>query len=334
MEIDMRITRDLLLKLAQDFTQKRLVPDRNVTAAFLVGSLRPEDAPLPPVLDIDLLVIYNGEPPRPREIVKLSNEIHLDVMYENGRDYAQPRELRGAPWRGWMMWDPHLLHQKGRFFEYTQSIVRAQFDDPENVLKRCRAFSIPAREAWNEMIFDPQAASPLKILTAAGNAANALAALAGPPLPERSLLSGFAARAQKLGQPELTGKLLQVITASLDVNLIRHSLPQWEACFLSAAQSPLDVRIHPARLGYYKAAIEAQLTGEMPAAAFWPLLHTWSLSAQSGMTPPEGEAAWQGLLAQIGLDSARTEERIESLDAFLDMVEETFERVSVESGLG
>lgn len=330
----MRITRDILLKLAQDFTQKRLVPDRNVNAAFLVGSVRPEDAPLPSVLDIDLLVIYNGEPPRTREIVKLSNEIHLDVSYENARDYAQPRELRGDPWRGWMMWDPHLLHQKGRFFEYTQSIVRAQFDDPENVLKRCRAFSGPAREAWNEMIFDPQAASPFKILAAAGNAANALATLAGPPLPERSLFFGFPARAETLGLPEMTGKLLQVITTSLDVNLIRHSLPQWEACFLAAAQAPLDLRIHLARLGYYKAAIESQLEGEMPAAAFWPLLHTWALSIQGGMTPPEGEAAWQGFLGQIGLDSAGAGERVEALDAFLDTVEETFERVSVESGLG
>ncbi len=330
----MRITRDTLLKLAQDFTQKRLAPDRNVTAAFLVGSLRPEDAPLPPVLDIDLLVIYNGEPPRPREIVKLSNEIHLDVTYENAKDYAQPRELRGDPWRGWAMWDPHLLHQKGRFFEYTQSIVRAQFDDPENVLKRCRAFAAPAREAWNEMIFDPQAASPLKILTAAANAANALATLAGPPLPERSLFSGFPARAQAVGLPEMTGKLLSIITTSLDVNLIRNALPQWEACFLAAAQAPLDLRIHPARLGYYKAAIEAQLQGEMPAAAFWPLLYIWALSIQGGMTPPEGETAWQGFLGQVGLDSAGAGERLEALDSFLDTLEETLERVAAQSGLG
>lgn len=330
----MRITRDILLKQAKDFTDKRLVPDRNVTAVFLVGSIRPEDAPLPPVLDIDLLVIYNGEPPRPREIVKLSNEIHLDVAYENARDYAQPRELRGDPWHGWMMWDPHLLHQKGRFFEYTQSIVRAQFDEPENIIKRCRAFSVPAREAWNEMIFDPQAASPLKILTAAGNAANALATLSGPPLPERSLLSGFPARAGATGKPELTAQLLRVITANPDENLIRHSLPQWETCFLSAAHAPLDLRIHPARLGYYKAAIEAQLTGEMPAAAFWPLLYTWALSAQSGLLPPESQSAWQEVLAQTGLDSSGTGDRLEALDSFLDAIEETFERISVESGLG
>lgn len=334
MEIDMRITRDILLKLAQDFTQKRLVHDRNVTAVFLVGSVRPEDAQLPPFLDIDLLVIYNGEPPRAREIVKLSNEIHLDVAYESAREYAQPRELRGAPWRGWLMWNPYLLHQKGRFFEYTQSIVRAQFDDPENVLKRCRAFSVPAREAWSEMVFDPQAASPLKILNAAANAANALAALAGPPLPERALFSGFPARANALGRPEMTGKLLQVITSTLDVNLVRASLPHWEACFLAAAQAPLDLRIHPARLGYYKAAIESQLDGEMPAAAFWPLLHTWAMSINSGLTPPEAAAAWQGFLAQIRLDSAGAGERLDALDSFLDLLEETLERVAIESGLG
>ncbi len=330
----MRLTHDILLKQAQDFTQKRLVPDRNVTAVFLVGSVRPEDAPLPAILDIDLLVIYNGEPPRAREIFKLSNEIHLDVVYENAKTYAQPRELRGDPWRGWAMWDPRLLHQKGRFFEYTQSIVRAQFDDPENLLKRCRAYSIPAREAWSEMVFDPASASPLKILTAAGNAANALATLSGPPLPERSLFSGFSARAKALRLPEMTGKLFQVITDSLDVNLIRASLPQWEACFLSAAQAPLDLRIHAARLGYYKSAIESQLAGDVPAAAFWPLLHTWALSIQCGMASPEQQAAWQSFLAHTGLGSDGAGRRIEALDSFIDTVEETLEQVSAESGLG
>ncbi len=329
----MRITRDILLKQAKDFTDKRLAPDRNVTAAFLIGSLRPEETPLSPILDIDLLVIYNGEPPRTREIVKLSNEIHLDVMYENAKTYAQPRELRGDPWRGWQMWDPHLLHQKGRFFEYTQSIVRAQFDDPENILKRCRAFSVPARQAWSEMVFDPETASPLKILAAAGNAANALATLAGPPLPERSLFSNFPARAAALGLPEMTGKLLATITGSLDANLIRQALPAWEACFKAATRAPLDLRIHATRLEYYRNAIESQLKGEMPAAAFWPLLHTWALSMQSGMSSPAEQDAWEGFLRQIGLDPATAGERVEALDTFLDMLEETLEQAAAESGL-
>ncbi|PWH12472.1 MAG: hypothetical protein DDG60_13195 [Anaerolineae bacterium] len=329
----MRITRDTLLKLARDFTEKRLTPDRNVTAVFLVGSVRPEDAALPATLDIDLLVIHNGEPPRTREIVKISNEIHLDISYENIKDYAQPRELRGDPWRGWSMWDPLLLHQKGRFFEYTQSIVRAQFDEPENVLKRCRAFAAPARAAWNEMLFNPPSASPLKLLSATANAANALATLVGPPLTERNLLANFPSRAETLGLPDLTGKLLQVITATFDVQHIRDLLPQWQDCFLAAAQAPFDLRIHPARLSYYKTAIENQINGNFPATAFWLLLYTWALSSTSGFASTENEQAWQHFLSQTGLNSTHITDRLEALDAFLDTVEETLEQVALENGL-
>jgi hypothetical protein len=333
MEIDMRITRDTLLKLAKDFTEKRLVPDRHVTAVFLVGSVRPEDAVLPVVLDVDLLVIYHGEPPRGREIVKLSNEVHLDIVYENAKVYSQPRELRGDPWRGWAMWDPLLLHEKGRFFEYTQAIVRAQFEDVENMLRRSRAFSIPAREAWNEMLFDTDSATPLKVLTAAFNAANAFASLAGAPIAERKLLAEFPARAEALGMPEMTGKLMAVITSSLDANIVRQSLPQWSACFTANAHAPTDPRIHPARLGYYKAAIESQLNGDIPAAAFWPLLYTWALSTESSGAPAGQDPAWTEVCQQVGLGPAEMPARIEALDAFLDSLEETLEQMSTESGL-
>lgn len=329
----MRITRETLLKVARDFTTKRLVPDRNINAVFLVGSVRPEEAALPAVLDIDLLVIYNGEPPRAREVVELSSDVHLDIHYENARHYAQPRELRGDPWRGWAMWDPLLLHQKGHFFEYTQSSVRAQFDEMENVLKRSRVFANQARDAWNTMSLDPQAASPFQILTAAADAANALAALAGPPLTERSLLVGFSARAQALGQPELTGQLLQAMTATPDPSLLQAALPVWESCFQAAAQSPQDVRLHPARLRYYKTAIEAQLQGDLPAAAFWPLLYTGALAAQTKALSPEAQTAWQTVLQQTGLDSMGAADRLHALDVFLDTIEELSDRLAAESGV-
>lgn len=329
----MRITRDTLLKLARDFTGKRLATDRNVNAVFLVGSVRPEEATLPAVLDIDLLVIYNGEPPRPREVVELSSDVHLDVCYENARHYAQPRELRGDPWRGWAMWDPLLLHQKGHFFEYTQSSVRAQFEEMENVLKRSRVFVEQARNAWNAMVLDPQAVSPAQILTAAAAAANALAALAGPPLTERSLLADFPARAQALGHPELTGQLLQAIIATPDPGLLQAALPVWETCFQAAARAPQDARLHPVRLRYYKTAIDAQMQGDLPAAAFWPLLYTGALAAQSQAIPPKTQTAWQDILQQAGLDSTDAPDRLHALDAFLDSIEEIAERLAAESGV-
>ena len=145
----MRITREMLLKLAKDTTEKRFKPDPNVVAVFLVGSMRTDGDPLiGGTTDVDLLVITKGEPDLEREIIKISAEIHLDLMFESEKAYAKPRELRADPWRGWAMWDPMLLYEKGRFFEYTQSSLRAQFDDPSNVLARARYFAGRARDRW------------------------------------------------------------------------------------------------------------------------------------------------------------------------------------------
>ena len=215
----MRVTRETLLKLTKDTVSKRFAHDLGVTAVFLVGSLRPEAAIVEGVADVDLLVIYNGEPPVDREIVKLSNDFHLDIAYEPVSRYSQPRELRGDPWRGWAMWDPCLLHQKGRFFEYTQSIVRSQFDDATNLLKRARFFSVPAREAWYAMQLNLESATPRKLLEAVYNAANALVVLNGPPIPERKLLADFPARAQSLDQDEMIQTIFASVAASASVAL-------------------------------------------------------------------------------------------------------------------
>jgi hypothetical protein len=328
MEIDMRITRDALLKLTKDTVEKRFAPDRNVTAVFLVGSMRADNAFIGNAADIDLLIIYSGEPPREREIIKLTNEIHIDVVYENARLYAQPRELRGDPWRGWAMWDPILLHQKGRFFEYTQSIVRSQFDDGANVMKRAYAFSAPARTAWNEMLLAPDSLHPARSLSAVANAVNAFAVLTGEPLSERRLLADFPARAQKLGNPELVKLLLGTLGGQVTPDFVHSMLPKWEGSYLAASQNPLDLRLHPARLAYYKSAIEALLEGDFPAAALWPLLVSWSLAADSGGFSDEHTVGWKMTLDKVGLLAPKQESALQALDALLDALEETLEKTA------
>src|SRR3954463_4955118 len=100
----MRITRDALLKIAKDTTEKTLAPNKNVTAVFLLGSMLSDNPFMGGTTDVDLLVIYNGEPPDTQELIKLSNDFHVDIRYESASLYAQPRELRGDPWRGHAMW--------------------------------------------------------------------------------------------------------------------------------------------------------------------------------------------------------------------------------------
>ncbi len=329
----MHISRDALLKLAKDTVQKRFAPDPNVTAVFLVGSLRPERALVDTSADLDLLVIHNGELPRDREIIKLSNEYHLDILYEPASLYAQPRELRGEGWRGWAMWDPQLLFQRGRFFEYTQSIVRAQFEEPVNLIKRARFFSVPARETWFGMQMIPESASPLKLLSVAFNGANALASLNGPPITERRLLADFPERAKSLEQDDLIQALFASVGTIPNVQSIRQWLPAWENAFRAAAQAPGDLRLHSARLSYYRNAIDTQLASGLPSAALWPMLFTWSLAADNGNFTEEQNQAWQAVCTETGLGLQALTERLHAQDVFLDQIENILEQVSNDNGL-
>ena len=329
MEIDMRITREMLLKLARETVEKRFKPNPDVVAVFLVGSMRDEGDPLlGGTTDIDLLVITKGTPLRDREIVKLSNEVHLDICYESDKLYAKPRELRGDPWRGWAMWDPMLLHEKGRFFEYTQSSLRAQFDDVNNVLARSRYFASRARETWTHFQFGGQP-DPLRYLLAVQDAGNSVAVLRGAPLPERRFIAGFADRAQKTKKPELVNALSAMLGGlDLTVEDIQAWMIHWESTFTTAAQDPHDDRVHQARLAYYRSAITADLEAGNVVSALWILFSTWALAAQSGNLSIEQVNTWNSACKYIGLTGAEFETRLQGLDHFLDNVEELLDKAS------
>lgn len=329
----MRITRELLIKLARDTVDKRFKADPNVVAVFLVGSVLRDEPLLGGTTDIDLLVITKNEPAFDREVVKLSNEIHLDIVSEPESLYAKPRELRGNPWRGWTMWDPMLLHEKSKFFEYTQSIVRAQFEDPLNLLARARAFGGPAREAWTNMQLGGQP-SLTEYLSAVENAANALAVLTGFPLAERRFLLEFPQRAELAGRPELSDTLLAMLGGlELSPETLRSWLPDWETSFTLAAQAPLDVRIHNYRLAYYKQAILALIESETPVSALWPMLRTWALASETGDWDNSYQQAWVSVLQKLGLDSAGLGLRLQSMDHYLDVFEELLDEFSAQQGL-
>ena len=72
-------------------------------------------------------------------------------------------------------------------------------------------------------------------------------------------------------------------------------------------------------------AFKALLDGEQPHAVLWPLLRTWSQAAL--LLVPEGAAldAWREAFLQLGYLETGFAERVEALDAYLDMVEETLD---------
>src|SRR5512143_1211564 len=96
----MRINRETLLNLASDTVARHAREDRGILSAYLCGSLLGEDYLLGGAADIDLVFIHMDAFPQAREIVRLTDEIHLDIAHLSQKDFREPRRLRLHPWLG------------------------------------------------------------------------------------------------------------------------------------------------------------------------------------------------------------------------------------------
>ena len=201
-----------------------------------------------------------------RQIVKLTNEVSLDLYFVEGTAFEPPRKLRTDPLLGYVMYNSLPLFETQHFFEYTQAIVRAGFDDTANVLTRARKHSLPSRELWMELTLggSSQPQDVLKYLRAVYHAANAVAGLNGPSLTDRRFLLDFEDRARIIGRPELHDALLNLLGApSVAPADLLAMLPAWSTAY-HAAGDGADLFIHPDRVAYHRNALEALLQGDQP----------------------------------------------------------------------
>jgi predicted nucleotidyltransferase len=331
----MRITLSTLHKIARDTVAQRVKSDHNVMAALLVGSLLTEDPFIGHATDIDIVFICFNEPETARQIVKLTNEITLDLYFVESTAFDPPRKLRTDPSLGYVMYDSLPLYETQHFFEYTQAIVRAGFDDPANMLTRVRQHSLPARELWMELTLNGSArpADALKYLKAVHHAANTVAGLSGPPLTERRFLLEFEERARSIEKPELNDALLNLLGAPAVAPAdMLAMLPAWTTAY-HAAGSDADFLVHPDRLTYHRNAIETLLQGKNPASALWLLVHTWAAAAMSLPEYGPEYVAWKAVFERLGLVGAGFEEKVQALDRFLDVTEELLDTIAAENGL-
>jgi hypothetical protein len=336
----MRVTRESLIRIAKETTQERAYNDHTIVAAYLTGSLISGDDPmLGGTTDIDLVLVHSAEPATMRQIVKLTPDFHLDIRHRPRSDFGTPRELRTDPILGWELYDPMLLYQREKFFEFFQAGLRAgfEFGAPALVLARCRALYAAARKSWFDLSDTSGekagAAEVQRYLMAVNDAANAIAELNGPPLTERRLLRDFPARAQAAERPDMAATLFRLLGASLiDAAVLERWLGPWRTEFLAAAErGKVDARIHVARLNYYEKAIRALLEAETPLAGLWPLIHTWTLSAAVLYAPLGG--SWAEACQQLGLLGAPLQEKVASLDKCLDEIEIRLDEIATANGL-
>lgn len=336
----MRVTRESLIRIAKETAQERAYNDRDIVAAYLTGSLvsKEIDPLLGGTADVDIIIVHAGEPKHRREFVKLTPDFHADIGHRAKAEFKRPRELRLDPWLGWEMYDPMLLYEREKFFEFVQAGLRAgfEFNAPAPALHRSRLLLKDARAIWRNLLEINGPITPKDTLQYTRSlylAVNAVAELSGPPLQERRLMLDFVPRAEAASRPGMDAALVGLMGASaLDPSVIHGWLPEWKSAFESACgNSRVEPRIHPARLNYYEKAMLAMLASDKPKAALWPLIRTWTFAAE--VLPETDQAAWRSACGQLGLTEQGIEERVSGLDHFLDEVEALLDDLAAQNGL-
>ena len=336
----MRVTRESLIKIARETAQERAYNDKDIIAAYLTGSLANDE--LDPMLggtaDIDIIFVHKEEPKHRREFVRLTPDFHVDIGHRAKAEFKRPRELRLDPWLGWEMYDPQLLFEREKFFEFVQAGLRAgfEFNAPAPALQRSRSLLAHGRQIWRDLLEVSDMVTPkdvAKYMKSLYHAVNAVAELSGPPLQERRLMLEFASRAETAQRPGMDAALIGLMGASeLSADAMRSWIPDWKHAFESAMESSrVDPRINLARMNYYEKAILAMLESDKPHAALWSLLQTWTFAVE--VLPDMSANPWRSACGQLGLTAVGIGERVEALDHFLDDVESLLDDLSAQYGL-
>jgi hypothetical protein len=333
----MRVTRESLIRIAKETAQERAYNDPQIIAAYLTGSLLNVEPMLGGTADIDIVLVCKDIPTKSREFIKLTPDFHLDISRRAKDEFKNPRELRTDPWLGYEMYDPMLLYEREKFFDFVQASLRAGFDfeQPPLMLQRCRKMLAEARRIWmqlNDVEGMPEPADVRSYMRSLYHAINTIAEISGEPIQARRLLLEIPFRAEAAGRPGLSIGAYALIGANqVQVEKLNSWLGDWKTAFKLAGEKPtVDIRISPIRANYYEKAIKAILEGENPQAALWPLLHTWTLSAQ--VLDGDHLGFWRVATNELGLGEG-FQERVEGLDQYIDEIEALLDEIASANGL-
>ncbi len=332
----MRINRNMLLKIANDTVNTYVSTDRTLLAVYLQGSLL-EDSPLiGNTADIDLFFIHTDEVGMDREIVRVSDEVHLDISHHSHVLYRQPRELRVHPWLGPAVYGCKIMYDPQHFLDFVQASVRGQFNSVENVLSRVRRQAIHAREMWEAFYTHPHPPDPQDAsiyLHALEHAANAVSGLSGQNLTERRFLLDLPARVEAVHKAGLYAGFLGLMGASaVDGETIRSWIPAWQNAYAALPASTIPIRLHLHRWLYYERAVDVILSSQAAHDALWPIWRTWTHAMCVLPVDTSHRSAWQKTGEQLGLLGESFVDKIAGLDAYLDMVEELLDTWARENG--
>jgi hypothetical protein len=335
----MRLTRETLIKIARDTAAQRAKISRRIICIYLTGSVTEDTPLLGGTTDIDLVIIQDSDPLQPREIVRMSEDVHLDIAYFDQAVFHHPRHLRIDPWLGPFIYKkPLVLYDTQHWFDFIQASTGAQFMQPDYVSQRASSLAQSARQAWFDLELksdEPHAKKILRYLQALQDAGNSLASLNGEPVAERRFFLLIPQRLQSFNNASLTSGLAHLLAPQNDQ--WQNAWPEWMVAWKKAYQTSsiqLDapIQLHASRLAYYEKAITS-LWNDNITASLWVLARTWTMAA--GCLPAESEQVqeWQAAMKLLGMDPENFSSRLEQIDTYLDMVEEIIETWARQNGV-
>lgn len=331
------IDRTTLIKIARDTATQRLAARPSLISAYVIGSVAANEPLLGEATDIDLVLIDTEPPPVAREVVRLSDQVALDIHHHAKSDYANPKTLRVHPWRGPAMCEPLFIQDPTHFFELAQASARGQFHRADFVAARARAFVDLARQTLHVNVLpgaEPEAPVTYRTLCEALlNAANAAISLTGFPGAGRRLTLKLEAAARKLGRADVYDDFLALLGgAQFDRVLAENLLTHWNAAY-QAGQHPGDELIHPARRTLYERGFRAQLQADRAPDIVWLLLYTWQALMHHVPTDSAHGEAWVDFLELLHLaDADEFHARVAQVRAYVATAAELVEQWAEENG--
>jgi hypothetical protein len=323
-----RITLDKLVDLARREAERRGAT-RDVISAYVIGSVAAGDPLLGGTADIDLILIHQARPPKRREIVPLSQEVHLDITHHAHTMYRNPRRLRTQPWLGPAVCEPLFLYDPDHFFEWAQASARGQFHRADHVLARARAFLARAKRHRAALNGSDEGWLPC-YLHSLLQAANSAASLAGFPAAGRRMAITLGARLRSIGLEDLFAQFNYLLGPDpLSEWEMPEVLSAWAQSFDAASALGTRSELRPVRRGYFLRAFQTLIDDGSSQAILWPLLATWAranLALRAAGAPVPKEAAWHATMAHLSLAPPDRPSREDALEDFIDRVEEVLER--------
>ena len=324
----MQLTPEVMQQFAESTVKKLVQVDPSIIAAYQCGSTVLAGTPLlGGTTDIDIVLIHTTEPHIEREILRLTDDVHLDISHHVQDLYRQGRELRVHPWMGPTLNNAKPIYDPRHFLDFTQASVRGLFGRENYKIQRSRTLFQEARETWIGLQAITAVVGPNVVasyLKAIENAANSLAILVGEPLTERRFLLDFPRCAEALGEPRLFNGIIGLLGGHrVEDEQISSWLISWSQTFDAIPEEARPVKLHPYRKDYYQRAFDAIIGSGEPKAVLWPLMNTWTLAASGLSASSPAYLSWQDACQQLELLSTDLSDRVAALDAFLDQVDES-----------